>query len=210
MRSTTSSASDSLRAADPARWLAATVALLALAGLTLLWRPLVQTALPLIHGGLSFAAEDFRLRSIGLERVGADHAVHAVLSPAQPVRLRDGRRVDLGALSTIEVSVSAAKALQPLACMLLLALLWPAADRRELPLRVAAMLIAAPLLLLLDLPVVITGLAWDTVQQQVAGLDSRPVQWLGRFMDSGGRLLAGGLAAVFAIVAARWLVDGWE
>lgn len=172
------------------------------------WRGLLDVLLPWQALWLSVWGPGLELQTLQLQSHGADQAIAADFL-VRSVPLASGAVATFARAATLSASISAAKALLPVLGLLWLLVLWPVADAREFRVRAVLGVVAAAALLALDVPVVLLGLAWSTVAQEIPGLARSLTQGLGHFLDGGGRL-ALAAAAGFAIVAfGRWLVDGW-
>ncbi|MEY2893820.1 MAG: hypothetical protein RJA98_3728 [Pseudomonadota bacterium] len=173
------------------------------------WRGLVDVLLPWQSLWLSVWGPGLSLQSLQLQSHGADQSIAASFL-VHSVPLASGGVVNFPHAATLTASISAAKALLPALGLMWLLVLWPVADAREFRVRGVLGVAAAAALLALDVPVVLLGLAWGTVAQEIPGLARSLTQGLGHFLDGGGRL-ALAAAAGFAIVAfSRWLADGWS
>jgi hypothetical protein len=177
--------------------------------LVLFWRPLLQGLLPLQAWALQSFTNDFTLQSLTLERQGLDEAVQAQLALGSTIKDAAGRELRLPPNASLTASVSAAKALLPLACLWLVLTLWPTADKREYGVRAVAGIGCAAVLVMLDFPTVLLGLGWDTLHDTIPGLAHRHSEWMARFLESGGRVCLGLSAGLAVVSTARWLVDGW-
>jgi hypothetical protein len=186
-----------------------TVAALALLALVMFWRPVVQAVLPLQAWMMQSFTNDFRVLSLSLQRQGLDEAVSVRLAVPRTMKRQDGSWATLPPQATIDSSVSAAKSVLPLACVLLVLVMWPVSDRREYGVRAVAGLLAALVMLALDFPVVLLGLAWGSLHDAVPGLPTSHAESFARFLESGGRFCLALSASLLVVVGARWLVDGW-
>jgi hypothetical protein len=173
------------------------------------WRPAVQALLPLQAWALQSFTNDFTVRSLTLQRQGLDQAVQAELALGPFIEDAAGRQLRLPPNATLTTSVSAAKVLLPLACVLVVLVLWPVADRREFWVRAVLGTLCGIVLVMIDFPTVLLGLSWATLHDALPGLGSRHSEWIARFLESGGRLCLGLSAGLATVSLARWLVDGW-
>lgn len=188
------------------RWIAVAAAILITVLLTAGWRPLVHTVLPWLAGAIQLWSPSLVLHELRVVRRGADHVMSATFSIAAPLRLRGGGRMYPDPRGRINVSVSAAKVALPLVCLFVPALLWPTVDRREHVARSALCAAAAPVLLAIDVPIVLPAMVWDTAVQQRPDLAGSVLQPLGQFMESGGRIVTGVVAAALVVAVSR----GWS
>lgn len=189
--------------------MSSTVAAAALVLLVVFWRPVVQAMLPLQAWTMQSFTNDFRVLSLSLQRQGLDEAVSVRLALPRTMKRQDGSWATLPPQATIDSSVSAAKSVLPLACVLLVLVMWPVSDRREYGVRAVAGALAALTMLALDFPVVLLGLAWGSLHDAVPGLPTSHIEALARFLESGGRFCLALSASLLVVVGARWLVDGW-
>lgn len=174
------------------------------------WRPLLQALLPVQAAFLRSMTDAFDLGTLELRRQGVDESLVATLRVRSPLRQLDGRQVIVSGGATVTASVSAAKALLPLLLVATVLILWPVMDRREYAVRAVLGALATMATMAADLPAVLLGQAWGVVREAVPGLAGSPLQAAGLFMESGGRLGLSLAMGLMAVVAARWLADGWQ
>lgn len=187
---------------------AATLVLL-LTALAVFHRPLVGGMLPIFRKIIDVVAWPLGVSEIRLVQRGADQSVETTFKVLAPLRLRDGRVIKPDPRGAAVIQLSAAKALQPIAFLLVVCLLWPWLDKRELYVRAALGLTLVPLLIALDFPMVITGSIFDLMREQQPQLVGNPAQAVGAFMEAGGRIGSGLAGGALISASARWLVDGW-
>jgi hypothetical protein len=162
-------------------------------------RNIVAAALPALGAATQWVASDFEISPLRFMNDRNNLAVGAMARLSRSIVLGDRAYVPDGAVMGVGVTVGTV--LQPLLVAVVLLFTWPAR-----PLELAGrLLLAAPLLavvLLLDTPFSLAAWLWFAqLQQHDPGAFSLLVQW-NVFLNGGGRLLLGLLAAALAIVLA--------
>jgi hypothetical protein len=169
-------------------------------------REAARLLLPLLHGALVVVADDFEIRRFELvdERANASIGALAVLRRSL---FLGGQAIVPDGNQAMVVGTTIGTVLQPVMVLLVLALAWPA-GRAELALR---LLVAAALtlpLLLLDTPLSLAAWLWDAqIKAYEPGRASLLVDW-NVFLNGGGRLALGLIAAALSIALAQRLAAG--
>lgn len=169
-------------------------------------REAARLLLPLLHGALVVVADDFEIRRFELvdERANASIGALAVLRRSL---FLGGQAIVPDGNQAMVVGTTIGTVLQPVMVLLMLVLAWPA-GRAELALR---LLVAAALtlpLLLLDTPLSLAAWLWDAqIKAYEPGRASLLVDW-NVFLNGGGRLALGLIAAALSIALAQRLAAG--
>jgi hypothetical protein len=168
---------------------------------------LIDAALPLFGAWLNVVDSTYRTIDLSVVTLGGQTMVQRVATLAHPHAV--GKRVAYGDASTrIESRAASGIVLQPPVFASALLLAWPWRSALELALRFA---IASPLLLLvmlLDVPMILYGVAWS---DEVSALDPGGFSLLATWadlMNAGGRFVLTAVAVALAVRVAAALTPG--
>ncbi len=168
-------------------------------------RDAVRLLLPLLSSTLGAVASDYKI--LRFEFVDDRHnASIGALARLEHTLVLGGRAIVPDAQSVVGAGTTIGTVLQPVCVALVLVLAWPA-RWRELLLRLA---ITAPLLaavLLLDTPLSMAAWLWEAQLRMHEPDRFSPLVGWNVFLNGGGRLALGLVAATLAIVLARRLAS---
>lgn len=186
------------------RFLVAAMLLGALA--TAFQERLIGAALPLFRAWLQIVDPTYRTVDLSIVRFGAQEMLQRTVTPARTHAV--GARIVFSDPRTrIESRAAAGVMLHAPVLTVALVLAWPWRSLPELALRLAAAVPLLLLVLLLDVPMILYGAAW---QRELALADpggfSPLVAWAD-IMNAGGRFVLAVVAAALAVVAGTaWTV----
>lgn len=191
------------------RWFALRLliaATLVLAAAHLGGRDLARALLPLLHAGLEVVASDFSVQRLEMVDERANASIGALAVLERSIFLGGQAIVPDGSQAMV-VGTTVGTVLQPLLVLAVLVLAWPA-TAKELALRVALAAALGVLVLLLDTPFSLAAWLWDAqIKLYEPGRSSWLVGW-NVFLNGGGRLALGLIAAALAIASAQVLARG--
>lgn len=167
---------------------------------------LVQAVLPVFRAEIGWLERDYRVLDLSLAREGADRVIALEVGLAGFIVLgRHALYPDPRARA--RVTTLAGHVLTPAILSFALAAAWRARRKREYPLRFAIALPLAFAVMLLDVPFVLLGEAWNI---QVAALEPdrfSPILVWKDFLQGGGRFVLGLMAGVIAIALGNALTN---
>lgn len=166
-------------------------------------RDAVRLLMPLLSSTLSAVASDYTI--LRFEFVDDRHnASIGALVRLDYTLVLGGRAIVPDGRSVMGVGATIGTVLQPVCVALVLVLAWPA-PWREMLLRLAITLPLLAMVLLVDTPLSMAALLWD-VQLRLHEPDrGSPLVWWNVFLNGGGRLALGLIAAALSIALARRL-----
>ncbi len=164
-------------------------------------RDVAKLLLPVLSPALAMVADDFKIARVELveERQNASIAAVAVLERSL---FLGGRAIVPDGTQLMVVGTTIGTVLQPVLVALVLVLAWPA-RWHEMALRLSLVSGLLALVLLLDTPFSLAAWLWDAQLRAYEPGRSSPLVWWNIFLNGGGRLVLGLVAAVLAIALAQ-------
>lgn len=175
---------------------------------------LAGTWLAAYRAVFSWAADEFRLLDLGIDREGADRVLRARVA-WQRIVVIGGKAIHPDPRGAADASTLLAHALQGPLVAVLAAIAWPAAMRRgahgrtrirpwvEWAARALALAPLLAVLVLIDVPLVLAGELWEVALDALdPGATSVLVAWKS-FVQGGGRYALGLAAGLLAVLIAR-------
>lgn len=157
--------------------------------------------LPLLRGALEMVASDFSVQRLELVDDRANASIGALAVLERSIFL-GGQAIVPDGTQAMVVGTTVGTVLQPLLVLAVLVLAWPA-GAKELALRIVLAAALGMLVLLLDTPFSLAAWLWDAqIKLYEPGRSSPLVAW-NVFLNGGGRLALGLMAAGAAIVLAQ-------
>lgn len=166
-------------------------------------RDAVRLLMPMLESALSSVASDYKILRFDFFDERNNTSIGAIVRLEHTLVL-DGRAIVPDGQSVMGVAATIGTVLQPVCVAMVLALAWPA-HWREMLLR---LLIIAPLLtavLLVDTPLSMAAWLWDVQLRMHEPGRASPLVWWNTFLNGGGRLALGLIAAALSIALARRL-----
>jgi hypothetical protein len=173
---------------------------------------LVNACLPFYRAVFVWVADDFKLRSLTIDREGVDRVIRAVVS-WQPVVMINGKPILTNPEGMANSSTLLAHALHGPIVALLICIVWPSMYRDGTHSRsgqwlefIARLLLLLPMLLAivaLDVPIVLAGELWSMAMEALDPTGSYLVVILKPFLQGGGRYALGIAAGLLAILIAH-------
>jgi hypothetical protein len=166
-------------------------------------RDLLELILPLFRWELGVLDDRYRILHFGLAAQGADGSIRLDVALQRPVVV-GGHLVLPDPRGHASVTTLAGHVLQPVIVFLALLVAWPARARGEALIRAACGLALLPVLLLIDLPFVLTGELWALFVDRYAPGSFSPLLAWKDFLQGGGRLALAFAAGGMVIGASRF------
>jgi hypothetical protein len=166
-------------------------------------RDAVRLLMPMLESALSSVASDYKILRFDFFDERNNTSIGAIVRLEHTLVL-GGRAIVPDGQSVMGVAATIGTVLQPVCVAMVLALAWPA-HWREMLLR---LLIIAPLLtavLLVDTPLSMAAWLWDVQLRMHEPGRASPLVWWNTFLNGGGRLALGLIAAALSIALARRL-----
>lgn len=166
-------------------------------------RDAVRLLMPMLSSALSAVASDYKILRFDFFDERHNASIGAIARLEHTLVL-GGRAIVPDGQSVMGVGATIGTVLQPVWVALVLVLAWPA-HWREMLLR---LLIIAPLLaavLLVDTPLSMAAWLWDVHLRMHEPDRASPMVWWNVFLNGGGRLALGLIAAALSIALARQL-----
>jgi hypothetical protein len=160
---------------------------------------LVAAAMPPFRIWLGWIDSTYRTIDLSVANANGELVVRRLATPAHPHAV-GGEVVDGDPSQPIATQAAAGLVLQPLVLALALVVAWPWRSAAELAVRVTVAAPLALLIALLDVPLMLYGVAWNS---ELALLDPSafsPLVYWADFMNAGGR---------FALTVAAVAVSVW-
>ncbi|MBC7995234.1 MAG: hypothetical protein H7Z15_18540 [Rhizobacter sp.] len=182
-------------------WRVVLATLVVLGAAHLYARDAAKLLLPLLSAPLSFVADDFKIVRLELleERKNVSIGALAVLDRSL---FLGGQAIVPDGTQVMMVGTTVGTALQPLLVALVLVLAWPARwSEMGLRLVIASMLVT--LVLLVDTPFSLAAWLWDAQIKLYEPGRASPLLWWNTFLNGGGRLALGLIAATLSIARAQ-------
>lgn len=164
-------------------------------------RDVVKLLLPALPPVLGLVANDFKILRVELvdERKNASIGALAVLDRTL---FLDGRAIVPDGSQVMMVGTTLGTVLQPVLVALVLVLAWPA-RWAEMALRLAIASALLVVVLLIDTPFSLAAWLWDAQLRAYEPGRASPLVWWNVFLNGGGRLALGLIAAALAIELAQ-------
>lgn len=164
-------------------------------------RDAAKLLLPVLSPMLSFVADDFQIVRFELmeERKNASIGALAVLDRSL---FLGGQAIVPDGTQVMMVGTTVGTMLQPLLVALVLVLAWPA-RWGEMALRLVIAGVLLVTVLLVDTPFSLAAWLWDAQIKLYEPGRASPLVWWNVFLNGGGRLALGLIAAALAIVLAQ-------
>ncbi|GAB4556533.1 MAG: hypothetical protein IV105_01725 [Rhizobacter sp.] len=182
-------------------WRVVLATLLVLGAAHLYARDAVKLMLPLLSPALAWVADDFEIVRFELVEERKNVSVGAVAVLDRSLFL-GGQAIVPDGSQVMMVGATVGTVLQPLLVALVLVLAWPA-RLREMALRIAFASVLLGLVLLIDTPLSLAAWLWDAQIKLYEPGRSSPLVWWNTFLNGGGRLALGLIAAALAIALAQ-------
>jgi hypothetical protein len=182
-------------------WRVALATVVVLGAAHLYARDAVKLMLPVLSPALAFVADDFKIVRFELveERKNASLGALAVLERSL---FLGGQAIVPDGTQVMMVGTTVGTVMQPLLVALVLVLAWPA-RWREMALRLAIVGLLLALVVLVDTPFSLAAWLWDAQIKLHEPGRASPLVWWNTFLNGGGRLALGLVAAALAIVLAQ-------
>lgn len=164
-------------------------------------RDVVVLLIPALSWALGLVAADFRI--LGFEFVtDHDNASIVALALLDHTIILGGRAIVPDGVSPMIVGTTVGTVMQPLLAALVLVIAWPA-GRLEMLLRIALAAVLVFGVLMADTPFSMAAWLWKVQLQAHDPGGASPLVWWSLFLDGGGRLALGLIAAVISIALAQ-------
>jgi hypothetical protein len=157
---------------------------------------------PLAHT-LAWFAPDFQIVQFGFATDRDNHSLAAIARLKRTVVM--GETAVVPDDSPMVVGANVGTVLQPVLVALVLALAWPGSVA-EILLRLVLLVPPLAIVLLVDTPASMAGWLWFSLQQIHDPGRFSPLVWWNTFLNGGGRLVLGLIAAAGAISGAAGIV----
>ena len=182
-------------------WRVALATVVVLGAAHLYARDAVKLMLPVLSPALALVADDFRIVRFELveERKNASLGALAVLERSL---FLGGQAIVPDGTQVMMVGATVGTVMQPLLVALVLVLAWPA-RWREMALRLAIVGLLLAVVLLVDTPFSLAAWLWDAQIKLYEPGRASPLVWWNTFLNGGGRLALGLIAATLSIVLAQ-------
>lgn len=182
-------------------WRVVLATLLVLGAAHLYARGAVKLMLPVLSPALAWVADDFKIVRFELieERKNASLGALAVLERSL---FLGGQAIVPDGTQVMMVGTTVGTILQPLLVALVLVLAWPA-RLGEMALRLAIVGALLGVVLLVDTPFSLAAWLWDAQIKLYEPGRASPLVWWNTFLNGGGRLALGLIAAALSIVLAQ-------
>lgn len=166
-------------------------------------RDAARLMLPMLREALAVVADDFSIKRFELTEERANTAIGALAVQERTLFL-GGQAIVPDGQQVVVASTTVGTVMQPLLVLAVLVLAWPARPL-EFALRLALAAAAGLVVLLLDTPFSLAAWLWDAQLKMYEPGRSSPLVWWNVFLNGGGRLALGLVAAALAIaLAQRW------
>jgi len=162
---------------------------------------LAKAALPLLRWTYELVDSQHSVRRLELSGSGAAHGKDRVLLlevAPNSVVLVGKRPVRTRPDSWARISVLVAYLWQPISVAMAVAMAWPVTRASEWAVRVALLLLALPLTVVVDLPFVLWGEVWRLYQPMFAPGDVYPLLLWSDLLQGGGRYVLGVVVGAIA------------
>jgi hypothetical protein len=169
---------------------------------------LVNAYLPVYRSVFAWLADDFKLKSLAIDREGVDRVIRAAVS-WQPLIVINGKPILTNSSGIANASTLLAHALQGPIVAVLVCVIWPSLHNDRTQRRydqwlefLTRLLLLLPMLMVLvalDIPIVLAGELWSMAMEALDPTGSYLVVILKSFLQGGGRYalaIATGLLAV--------------
>ncbi len=182
-------------------WRVALATLVVLGAAHLFARDTAKLLLPMLSPALAFVADDFKIVRFELmeERKNVSIGALAVLDRSL---FLGGQAIVPDGSQVMMVGTTVGTVLQPLLVALVLVLAWPA-RWGEMALRLVMASALLSVVLLVDTPFSLAAWLWDAQIKLYEPGRASPLVWWNTFLNGGGRLALGLIAAALAIVLAH-------
>lgn len=166
-------------------------------------RDAARLLLPMLREALAVVADDFSIQRFELMQERANTAIGALAVQERTLFL-GGQAIVPDGQQVVVASTTVGTVMQPLLVLAVLVLAWPARPL-EFALRVGLAAAAGVAVLLLDTPFSLAAWLWDAQLKMYEPGRASPLLWWNVFLNGGGRLALGLVAAALAIaLAQRW------
>ncbi|MFM9916334.1 MAG: hypothetical protein ACKVOX_11045 [Rhizobacter sp.] len=164
-------------------------------------RQIVTLLMPALSSALSLVADDFRILRFELvtDRGNASIAALALLDHTI---ILGGRAIVPDGTSPMLVGTTVGTVLQPLLAALVLVIAWPAKPA-EMLLRISIAIVLTFGVLMADTPFSMAAWLWEVQVRAHEPDRTSPLIWWNIFLNGGGRLALGLIAAVLSIALAQ-------
>ncbi|MBL0726205.1 hypothetical protein [Piscinibacter sp. HJYY11] len=164
-------------------------------------RDVAQLLLPMLREALAVVADDFSIQHFELTQERANTTIGALAVQERTLFL-GGQAIVPDGQQVVVASTTVGTVMQPLLVLAVLVLAWPA-RLLEFIVRLGVAAGAAMVVLLLDTPFSLAAWLWDVQLKMYEPGSSSPLLWWNVFLNGGGRLALGLVAAAFAITLAQ-------
>lgn len=166
-------------------------------------REAARLLLPLLRDALALVASDFSIQRFELMQERANTTIGALAVQERTLFL-GGQAIVPDGQQIVVASTTVGTVLQPLLVLAVLVLAWPA-RLFEFAVRLGLATAAGVAVLLLDTPFSLAAWLWDAQIRMYEPGRSSPLLWWNVFLNGGGRLALGLVAAAVAITLAQRL-----
>ena len=160
---------------------------------------LVAAAMPPFRGWLSWIDSTYRTIDLSVTRVNGEAVVQRIATPAHP-HVAGDNVVYADPRTRITTEAAAGIVLQPLVLAMALVLAWPWRTAPELAVRMALATPLAVAVVLLDVPLILVGVAWYDELSLLGQTAFSPLVYWADFMNAGGRFAL----TVVAVAVSVW------
>jgi hypothetical protein len=168
---------------------------------------IVNALLPLFHAWLGIVDDTYRTIDLSVARVHGESMIRRLATPGS-LQIVGGAMVYPDSSLQFAEEAATGMVLQPMILALALLAGWPWVSLRELTIRFAVAVVPVALVMLLDVPMMLYGLAWfDELKAMRSEHYSILVYWADA-MNAGGRF-ALAVVAVFVSVALGAAISSW-
>ena len=166
-------------------------------------RDVAKLLLPMLREALAVVADDFSIQRFELMQERANTTIGALAVQERTLFL-GGQAIVPDGQQVVVASTTVGTVMQPLLVLAVLVLAWPA-RLLEFTVRLGLAATAGVVVLLLDTPFSLAAWLWDAQLKMYEPGTSSPLIWWNVFLNGGGRLALGLVAAALAIaLAQRW------
>jgi hypothetical protein len=200
---------DWLRGSNPAAILVRlTVASVLLLPLALFAKPIAIVLFPLYRMTFELITGDFRILFLGLSYEGADSVIRLDVTLSRTIAVA-GHLVVANPEGIANVTTMVGNIFQPVMGGLIAILAWPSGSWLIVLLRLTVLLLLALIETVLDIPLLLAGELWGLFLDNLSpGSWSALTAWAD-FLQGGGRLAMGLVAAIASIAASRYATKPW-